>query len=1732
MKTIYSKLTIGLVVVLLVIFSFNNDVFAGGAPANDNCANAVSLTVGGSCTTTAGTTNNATAQLGTAGYPSPACAGSVYKEVWYRFVAPANGTVTIDTQTGGITDSGMGLYSGTCGALTLIECDDDDSNNGSMSMITRSGLTPAATYYIAVWEYGGDNDGTFSICVTSPTCSPCYCASGATSTSDMDITKVTFGSINNTSTYNSLTGSQATATGTAGMYSDFTNVPIPNITAGATTPLTVTITQGSSNYSHQVLVYIDFNQDGDLIDAGESFTVWAYANSGATNVITANINIPVGATLGNTQMRVVCVESSTTPWSPCGTFTWGETEDYKINIVAATACSGTPTGGTATASPTSVCSGAAVTLDVTGASINSGLTYQWQSGPAAGGPWTNISGATSATHTVNPTTTTFYRRVITCTSSGLSANSSSVQVTVNPLSVSCYCTSAATSTSDMDITNVNFGSINNTSTYNSLTGTQGTATGTAGMYSNFSTVPVPSILAGISTPLNITITQGSSNYSHQVVVYIDFNQNGLLTDAGESFVVWAYANSGATNNIATNIAVPVSAVSGNTLMRVVCVESSTVNPCGTFTWGETEDYMISITPAVACSGTPTGGSAAGTPNPVCPGSPVSLSVTGSTVGTGFTYQWQSSTNNTTWTNIAGETSATAVENPTANTYYRRVITCTASAQSANSASVLVNVSGLLASCYCTSSADYTSDMDVTNISFGSASNSTPYNSLSGTLGTATGTAGRYSDFTSFGSAGDVMRGLATPISLQVTQGSFSYSHQVNVYIDLNRDGDLIDAGEEFIVWTYATSGAINNITSSITIPGGTALGTTLMRIVCVESSTVTPCGTYGYGETEDYIINIIAATPCAGTPSAGNAAAASTAACGSSTGPLLSVSGYSYATGITFQWQSSTTSGAGFTNIAGATNATYQVPTAPTVVTYYRVIVTCTNSSLSANSSEVSYQPYTTGQDCGGSIPVCASVMGYSNPGWQGTGNQCDLPTSYCLASAERGSSWYNIPITANGNLRFTIVPNDYNGTVYSETDYDFAIWKVVGTGAVTCAQIAAGTATPLACNYIGDGITGLSVGGNAPAPYSSSYDACFETQLAVTAGETYRLVINNHATSTVGFTIDYSSSTATIAYSGAGSSNLTWSGATSTSWVLPTNWGGCAVPDCTKDVVIPVFSTQPAITSVMGTVTVKDLTINAGATLTIGAGATLQVCGSIYNSGTIIASPTSTIIFTDNVTTHTLSGNFTGISKLGNLTITRTAGTCTVTANADVEIGGNFTTSNANSLFNSNGRVITIAGHFLNNAAGTTFTGVNTSSSELIFNGTTLQSYSPGGVLTLNHVTMNHTGTAGVVLVGNRMELGTAGVLSLNSGRIVTGAQEVRVMNTASTAVTAGNTTSFVEGNLRRLLPASSAGSFDFPVGGATKGYQRANFNFTTTQTIHNLLAFFTENTTFVPATVECTYNYNMATVDNGFWTLNAFNSGYTALGATALGSYTATLYPTNYTNAAGSTQFTVYKRTSGTWAFNGVCSANASPAIVIRAGMNGFSDFTVAQAGNPLPIKLLNFTGKTIGLQNHLEWNTSREENSDYFILERSNDGKSFEEVSKTSARINSNSIVNYSDIDKEPFETTYYRLRMFDKNGDFAISNIVTLTLPIVKFDIGIRPNPATSKIFVDVFASESEQTQIQIMDMLGKIVLLNNIELSSGNNTIENDLSEIAKGSYFIKVTSSNGGVLFNGKFIKQ
>ena len=184
---------------------------------------------------------------------------------------------------------------------------------------TVSNLLPSTTYYWKVIAKNSVGSATGCTVYSFTTMPPTYCLAGANSTSYEKISNVTVANINNNSTL------------TAG-YEDFTSVT-GNVNKGQTYTFTASFT-GTSYSSDQVLVWVDLNQDKDFDDAGEQLLVTATGKSPWTGSIT----IPSTATLGNTRMRVRMHDSSLGPnATPCGNSSYGQVEDYTLNIADALA---------------------------------------------------------------------------------------------------------------------------------------------------------------------------------------------------------------------------------------------------------------------------------------------------------------------------------------------------------------------------------------------------------------------------------------------------------------------------------------------------------------------------------------------------------------------------------------------------------------------------------------------------------------------------------------------------------------------------------------------------------------------------------------------------------------------------------------------------------------------------------------------------------------------------------------------------------------------------------------------------------------------------------------------------------------------------------------------------------------------------------------------------------------------------------------------------------------------------------------------------------------------------------------------------------------------------------------------------------------------------------------------------------------------------------------------------
>ncbi len=247
-----------------------------------------------------------------------------------------------------------------------------------------------------------------------------------------------------------------------------------------------------------------------------------------------------------------------------------------------------PQGVSATSTVTTACPDTNIPLATSYTGSLDGLTFQWQVSTDGGASWADITGATAATYTATQTVPSSYQVGIS-SCGGTVTYSTPVAIALTGF-LDCYCVSNATSTADEEISNVTVGTVLNNSS-DCATLAPGPGSIQSG-YSNYTTLTPISLIQDVAYPISVTQTTCGGSWGNIIGAWIDYNHNGLFTDAGEQILLGSYLTG---NQTATgNFTVPATSLSGLTRMRVVSVESTVVNPCGTYLWGETEDYYVNI----------------------------------------------------------------------------------------------------------------------------------------------------------------------------------------------------------------------------------------------------------------------------------------------------------------------------------------------------------------------------------------------------------------------------------------------------------------------------------------------------------------------------------------------------------------------------------------------------------------------------------------------------------------------------------------------------------------------------------------------------------------------------------------------------------------------------------------------------------------------------------------------------------------------------------------------------------------------------------------------------------------------------------------------------------------------------------------------------------------------------------------------------------------------------------
>ena len=185
--------------------------------------------------------------------------------------------------------------------------------------------------------------------------------------------------------------------------------------------------------------------------------------------------------------------------------------------------------------------------------------------------------------------------------------------------------------------------LNNTTNYNTLNGTLGTALGTAGSYSNFTGFAPSGLVAGTTYSVSATVADSNdaSYFTKGVGVYIDYNRNGLFNDPGENVFISATSPIPQTSLYTFNgtFTVPNTVSNGLTRMRVVANEGAVTSPTMTLSYGEFEEYSILLsgsTAGITSVSWSDGSTVIGTSNPITVNPTTTTTYTATIISAGCT----------------------------------------------------------------------------------------------------------------------------------------------------------------------------------------------------------------------------------------------------------------------------------------------------------------------------------------------------------------------------------------------------------------------------------------------------------------------------------------------------------------------------------------------------------------------------------------------------------------------------------------------------------------------------------------------------------------------------------------------------------------------------------------------------------------------------------------------------------------------------------------------------------------------------------------------------------------------------------------------------------------------------------------------------------------------------------------------------------------------------------------
>jgi hypothetical protein len=1088
---------------------------------------------------------------------------------------------------------------------------------------------------------------------------------------------------------------------------------------------------------------------------------WKYDGVAGTQAVGTSNNIAITTALNIPQSRRYQAEITYTPAPPC---------------------SGSPAAATIATNLTSFCPGGSANLSVTSTPpFNQGLTYSWESGPSAAGPFTAIPAATGQSLTVSPTSATFYRLVTTCTPSGLSSNSNVVSVSPLvipyasiPFSESFENTWATTCSSapfgeDQPGSNWlgtpssgdrSWRADNTTlalSGWTSLTGAYAPAASLGARSAKFHTYDAPN---GTFGSLDLYVDLSTAGLKQLSFDYI--NPSGtdsitalLSTDGGLTFPTKLVSK---TVSAAWGaLTAPLSTTSSTCVIRFLASSDFGLDDIG----------IDNVNITLPCAGAPIAGSVSGSSS-VCTGTTAILGLTGSTVAPGITYQWLSA--------ALASGPYTAIVGANANSYttgaittpalYRCIVTCTNSSLFDTTAAFSIGLNAPY-QCYCA----------ITNAcAAGSSIDSlfivgTTLNHFQQDCPTTTSSGGDI-----YPASGNTTASLTIgnnyTIGLKTTGATIQ-----SVWIDYNQNGTYEATEHTQITTASSTTAPIT--TTTISIPATALPGLTGMRVRTRLSGNANgptdACVPMGSGEYSDYGITLVAAPLCT-TPPVGGAISTSTPTINVGNNATIVATG---SVGTNYSWRISTSSAGPFATFSAPDNDTIAV-NGPVGVYYLRLFMSTPGCPTDSSNVLTLTVTKILGDDvCDAiTIPSAGSYGPYNIEFATTQANETVPPTNTGTSQADDQTGWGLA--TLNNTMWFKFVATTKKVKIRAtfglpngqDNDTQLALWQVT-SACDSLASVTKGGVTLLAANEdstgndynsIIDGSTFCLTPGNTYYVQADAYGGLVAGSLLFLnyepiADSTASItgLNNNYCVGSSAVNLAATPAGGTFTVNGTAATSLTPS--TAGTYNVVYIFGGC---NYTSSQSVTVNDNPTA--NLPGTIS----TCNASEILDAG-NATLPGVSYLWSNG---ATTQTTTVSTNGIYSVTVTGNGgCSISDTVNVTLNSGVATANVTAGSPSICEGTSTTlvgTPSGGVFSANGT----GGVFNGTSAGTfdvTYTVTSTCGTAIDTVSITVNA-APVTSITPSSPTICAGGTTGVTLTGSpaggtfSVQSGTASALTGNS--------------------------------------------------------------------------------------------------------------------------------------------------------------------------------------------------------------------------------------------------------------------------------------------------------------------------------------------------------------------------------